>query len=377
MPDRQLAFYSILLFALALQLITLFVPHNEIDEVIYLTLAEKVTHNFSDYTLQGTELLAKLPKATYDHPLFLRPPLFVYLLAIFGIFSAQVLLPVVAGLAVLWITFSIARKLATQSDQAILGCLLLAVCPILLFSSARILIDALLAMFVALSVLVTMTAVEKSKASLFVLAGVILGLAVLTKETGVLVSPVLVYLVVRGGFTRDKLVFLACLGSAMLLISAPWFLYHHALTGTFFRGTEIPDENLQLPFIKMMVERGWYYYFVHTAVVAPVYLFGYFEILERLRQRGDLTEIIWAFSFIIPLMIYGFMGNGYQMRYILPAIPALALLAASALRRQQYWWQLTAALLLAYQLLTGILNIAVFRLADIFSPFQFLRELLK
>ena len=42
------------MFAIALRLTALFIPHNEADEVIYLTLAEKVTQNFSDYTLQGT-----------------------------------------------------------------------------------------------------------------------------------------------------------------------------------------------------------------------------------------------------------------------------------------------------------------------------------
>jgi len=32
--------------------------------------------------------------------------------------------------------------------------------------------------------------------------------------------------------------------------------------------------------------------------------------------------------------------------------------------------------LLAYELLTGILNTVVFKLADVFSPFQFLIELM-
>lgn len=46
--NPELVFFSILLFALALRLTALFIPHNEVDKVIYLTLAEKVSQNFSD-----------------------------------------------------------------------------------------------------------------------------------------------------------------------------------------------------------------------------------------------------------------------------------------------------------------------------------------
>jgi len=46
--NPALVFFSILLFALALRLTALFIPHNEVDKVIYLTLAEKVSQNFSD-----------------------------------------------------------------------------------------------------------------------------------------------------------------------------------------------------------------------------------------------------------------------------------------------------------------------------------------
>jgi hypothetical protein len=68
------------------------------------------------------------------------------------------------------------------------------------------------------------------------------------------------------------------------------------------------------------------------------------------------------------------MGNSYQTRYILPAIPALALLAAASLCRQKRWVHIGAVVLLAYELLTGILNSVLFKLADVFTPFQFLSE---
>ena len=374
--SRDIVFFSIIMFAIALRLTALFIPHNEADEVIYLTLAEKVTQNFSDYTLQGTPLLAKLPKATYDQPIFLRPPLFVYLLAFFGIFHAQVFLPLLSALGTLWTTSAIATKLSKQNNQMILSCLVLSFCPILLFSSVRILIDIVLALLVSLCVLITILAIEKAKTPLFAMAGLIFGLAILTKESAVFILPVILYLLLRGGVNLQSLISIACFAVAALLISTPWFLYFFKVTGSFARGAVIDAEYLQVPFIKMAVERSWYFYFVHVALISPIYLFGYFEIIERLRKRESLMEVIWVLSYFIPLTVHGFMGNSYQTRYILPAIPALALLTAASLNRQKHWAQLTAVVLLAYELLTGILNSVVFKLADVFSPFQFFIELM-
>jgi hypothetical protein len=225
-------------------------------------------------------------------------------------------------------------------------------------------------------VLVTVVAVDRAKTQLFAAAGLIFGLAALTKETAVLILPVILYLVLRDGLNRRSLAALAYFAFAAALVAAPWFVYFFKLTGSFARGAVIDSEYLQLPFIKMAVARSWYFYFAHVALVAPIYLFGYFEIVAKIRRRESLTEVIWVLSYFIPLTVYGLMGNSYQTRYLLPALPALALLSASALQRQKHWAHVTAAILLAYQLLTGILNTTVFKLADVFSPWQFLIELL-
>jgi 4-amino-4-deoxy-L-arabinose transferase-like glycosyltransferase len=295
---------------------------------------------------------------------------------LFGIFNAYLFLPLLASLATLWTTLELAGKLSKQNDHKILTAALLALCPILLFSSVRILIDSVLALLVGLTVLLTIVAVDRAKAPLFAAAGLVFGLAALTKETAVLILPVVLYLVLRDGVNRRSLIALTYFAMAAALVAAPWFVYFFQITGSFARGTVIDAENLRLPFIKMAVERSWYFYFAHVVLVAPIYLFGYFEIVARIRRRESLTEVIWVLSYFIPLTVYGFMGNSYQTRYLLPAIPALALLSASALERQKHWAHVTAAILLAYQLLTGILNTTVFRLADVFSPWQFFIELL-
>jgi len=74
---------AIILFALAIRLPALFTWHIENDEIIYQVLADKVSKNFSDYSLQGTAILEQLPAEIYDKPLFHHPPLFIYWIILF------------------------------------------------------------------------------------------------------------------------------------------------------------------------------------------------------------------------------------------------------------------------------------------------------
>ena len=83
---------AIVLLALSMRLPALFTQHIENDEVILQVLAEKVSENPKDYSLQGTAVLDRLPKSVYDKPLFHHPPLFIYGLILFKVpvFSATV-----------------------------------------------------------------------------------------------------------------------------------------------------------------------------------------------------------------------------------------------------------------------------------------------
>jgi len=370
--NPQLVLTAILLFSLALRFLSLLVSHTENDEQIYLALAAKVSNHFSDYTLQGTEILKRLPQGTYNQPIFLRPPLFVYLLSMCDSFRAQLLIPLLAGLGVIWTTFFLGKRLALPQSTSLLACIVLACCPILLFTSVHIWADILLALLVCLTLLLFLLAIERNAKSLFASAGVAFGLAILSKETAVLMLPALLYATFKeGAFTRG-LTRLLYFGVPAVMVCSPWFYHFHQVTGVFFKGAEITEENLRIPFINMMVNRPWYFYFWHIVVLSPIYVFAYFEIVERLKKRESLTEVVWAISYLVPLTLVGLLGQGYQTRYILPAIPGLALLAASAVhRRRATWVAATAVVLLAYGLLTGILDSLLFRPVDLFAAHEF------
>jgi 4-amino-4-deoxy-L-arabinose transferase-like glycosyltransferase len=230
----------------------------------------------------------------------------------------------------------------------------------------------LLALLVCLTLLLFLVAVERKNTLLFALAGLVFGLGFLTKETAVLIVPVLLYVNLRKGVSSTGLRQLLSFAVPALVVCSPWFYHLHRLTGAFMKGSEITADNLRIPFINMMVHRPWYFYFWHLLVISPIYLFGYFEIVERLKRRESLVEVIWVMSYLVPLTIVGLLGHGYQTRYIVPAIPGLALLTATWLHRHRgAWVAATAIVLLSFGLFTGFLDSLLFRPVDLFTAYEF------
>jgi len=127
------------------------------------------------------------------------------------------------------------------------------------------------------------------------------------------------------------------------------------------------------PFIRMMVNRPWHFYFTCWAVIAPVYLLTFFNILYSIKSKRISPEIIWAFSFLIPLTLLGLNGWGFQTRYVVPAIPALAILCANVLDTKDRWVQVLGVLFLCVGFITGILNSLVFRPEEIFPFYVLMR----
>lgn len=366
--------FALLLFALVIRIPALFIPHIENDEVIYQVLADKVSKNPFDYTLRNSPILQNLPKMNYDQPLFHRPPLFVYSLAIFKNLLGKhwgVLLSVLSAMLTMLVLFGIARELYNEKI-AFLSAIVLSFCPLLLFCSTRILIDTLLTLLVTTTVWVFLKAIKKKSRPLFALAGLVMGLAILTKEPGVLVVLPCCFLLFREGIDKEKG---ACLffflGCAILTIS-PWYGWFFSVYKTFIPWwARIFPENIEMfPFIKMAVARPWYFYFQNITLAMPIYIFGWINILVCLRKKRLGLELIWAFSFLFPLTLYGVMGQGYQTRYILPAIPALAILSADFAANKKGWVWVMGIFLLGIGFLTGILNAFFFLPADIFPLYK-------
>ena len=129
----------------------------------------------------------------------------------------------------------------------------------------------------------------------------------------------------------------------------------------------------RFPFMGITLDRHWYFYFLQIISLAPVYLFGYFGIIKRIKNHQSLTEALWVLSYLIGFTIFGIFKCGYQTRYILPAIPALCLLSADMLfGKSSVIWVITG-LLLIIGLLTGILTSIILKPVELFPLFDFFK----
>jgi hypothetical protein len=65
--NLEICFVLIVLFTLIFKLPSLYFPHNEYDERIYVTLAKQIYHT-GTYTVQNTPILKELSPELYDRP---------------------------------------------------------------------------------------------------------------------------------------------------------------------------------------------------------------------------------------------------------------------------------------------------------------------
>lgn len=378
----SLIIIALIFFSLVIRIPSLFLPHIENDEVIYQSVAEKITKDFSDYSLQGTVILNQLPKALYDYPIFRHPPLFIWCIALirllFGV-PFQILVPIFSGVLTILLTILITNRLYSRKEGLVAG-MILSFCPILYFVSGRIWIDALFIFLVVLSFYLLIIAVNKNNCLWFALSGLAFGLSLLTKYTSLGGALAFVYYVWTKKIPIKKLLLFAfSFFVAAALIILPWlFLYYKVLgSGSYVSQFKlIPEITNMFPFCKTISQRPLYYYFVRLFLVAPVYIFSIAYIFTKKKNTEDYTLITWVFSFLIGFTILGMLKiGGYVLRYIAPAMPMLSILAARFIsnRNNRIW--LLFIILLAYGFLAGILNILFFQQADL-DPVTYFMKLL-
>lgn len=370
---------AILLFSLAIRLPALFIPHIENDEVVYQTLAQKVSVNINDYTLQGTSLIEQLPRAAYDQPLFWHPPLFIYCLALIKLlFGAayEILLPILCGVLIVLATYLIARKLYSE-EHGLISALIMSFCPILIFTSTKIWIETTSNFLMCGALFLLLTAAEKKKILFFFSAGVIWGFSLLAKQTSLAALPAVGYILFRQKMgLRNLLLFGGIFIVTALAINLPWLWHYYKVMGTISYGAQykaIGEMAEMFLFVKANFSRPFYYYIYALPLVYPVYLFAYAGIFTKLRKRGDLTELIWALSFIGGLIFLIITKHSAPtIRLLVPALPALAILAADTVLRNKRILLPLLLVFLAYGLIVGILNNYLFQRADAYPLTDFL-----
>lgn len=379
----------LLLFSAVLKLPTLYFPHTEPDEQVYLSLAGRLLHSGS-YNLEGTEILNQLSPIIYDRPLFFHPPLFPASLVPFVYWKIENLAILISWLGHFLCIVSVAligRRMVfasgLDSDRNSITSWLpvLGVCldPLLIFVSRKVWIDSLLSGLCAASLAAFFCARYSRRRSLWlVTGGILFGLAGLSKMTALILTPVVVYLILTPeGRPQSKIKDL-CLGCLpALLLGLPWFIAFYRTYGVLIPSWTNPDEwSVQhYPFVRVTLERTPGYYLLKLATIAPVSLlaFGVYAFKRSLWTRVSLFPLMWFLLFFGTLSYLGFHGAGFQMRFIAPLIPAIYLMlyaVVSQVRRENELTFMGVLLLVVYGGMTAAIYLVSPDFDEIHSVFE-------
>jgi 4-amino-4-deoxy-L-arabinose transferase-like glycosyltransferase len=314
-------------------------PLTPVDETRYLTVAWEMR-------LSGDWLSLRLNGAPYGH----KPPLLFWLINLgWGIFGVNAwwprLLTGLFGLGALWLLDRLARLLAPGRDDLRAMALLVTASSLywMVFTGA-VMFDLMLSFFVLLGALAIARAGSGAGLRAWLLAGASIGLGILTKGPVALLH--LLPLALLGpwwlraadgaGAPRRWAAWYGGVGVAVLVgaaIALAWAV-PTALAGRSEFGREIfwsqsvdrmvsTDHHLR-PF--------WFYVAMAPVLVLPwLFLPTVWRGLAALARSGSEPAVRFAAAWLAPVAIGFSAFKGKQMQYMLPEVPAFALLAGAAL----------------------------------------------
>lgn len=302
------------------------IPYFGFDECLYYSMALNMLKTSPlNYTLKGAALAPisfwEHRSAYIDFPLFHHPPLFTWTYMVSQLFLGSSfmtgrLLNVALGVINIYTVYLIGKRISP--GVGLLSAMFLAVSPLHIQLSAFVLMDMILAVFVSLFILYVIKMSEERSTRNLAVCGTVLGMGMLTKYTMALALPFLLLYVLNKKISyRDGLKVLL-IGIA---IFSPWVAWNlkvydlPALWGNWKLAGSV--QNVHVPF---------YAFFTFLPVVAPFSLLSYISAVRVFKDRDLKFGLLLLFlGFVIVFTISPIK----EMRYLLPVLPPLAVLASS------------------------------------------------
>jgi 4-amino-4-deoxy-L-arabinose transferase-like glycosyltransferase len=333
-------------FSAFLKLPTLNLPHQEGDEIAFWYLTKNWIET-GQYTLKGSLLStnpAYLSRANREMPV--HPPMFPLLLRPFVERNAQDKAVMVSWLGHLLAILAVALMgrclfLTYGLTQSALSPLFwipllgIATDPIMTYVSGILWIDNLHAGWAALAVAFTLMARSAQHPKLmYLFAGIVLGLALLSKVTASIIIPIIIYVILVSESDKKTKIQALLLGAVpALILSLPWYvpLYYTMGDFLFFGGGHPPEyeailanmspeqlaayeEFSRCRFCQTAGDSPWYYTIAKLPLIAPLVLLGvvfylifdsvYVKTLDKLKQLNFIMPFAWfllVFSMAISL----------------------------------------------------------------------------
>lgn len=345
----------LLVFLLVARIILMiFAPHQDPSEARYAEISRKMVET-GDWII---------PQHLYGVPFWAKPPLSMWLSAggmkIFGVneFGSRILI-FASALWILWMVHRFAFREISRPASTAAAAFLMGM-PIFFYCSAAVMTDMALVMGTTLAMVSFWNAIQLMDRISGYLFFVGLALGMLAKGPLALVLcvvPIAAWVVItRRWYSAFKRVPWLLGGLLFFILSAPWYIAAEKKTPGFL------DYFLIGEHWKRFVEKGWegdLYGNAHAEVPGTIWVFAVMALFPWViallvigwRQRKNVSSlakdknhfvlylILWA---IWPLVFFTPARNIIST-YVLPSLPAFALLLAVALQRMKWDSRFTPA----------------------------------
>jgi len=336
-------------FSAVLKLPTFNLPHQEGDEVAFWHLTKNWIET-GKYTLKGSPLsTSKVYFSRANREMPVHPPMFPLLLRPFVERNAPDKAVVVSWLGHLLAILAVAligrylflaHGLAQSALSPLFWIPLLGIAtdPIMTYVSGILWIDNLHAGWAALAVAFTMMAGSAQRPKLmYIFAGILLGLALLSKVTSAIIIPIIIYVVLVSESDKKSKIQALLLGAIpALILSLPWYVPLYYTMGQFllFGDGNPPEyyemianmspeelaaykESSRCHFCETRANSPWYYPLAKLPLIAPLVLLGivfylifyflYIRTLDKFKQLNFVIPLAWftlVFSIAFYLQLY-------------------------------------------------------------------------
>jgi len=162
-------------------------PHQEGDEVVYLSLADRMSWTLQNYNTVDVEGVKDFPARMYRESYFLHPPFYPLLLKVFAALGDAIGLGLIANallhMATSYLIACFVRLLKGGAMAQMIAAATAAFCPVLFAATIKLHIDGWSGFLMLLSGYFLVKANQEGKLLLFLYSGIAYGIALNTKLT--------------------------------------------------------------------------------------------------------------------------------------------------------------------------------------------------
>jgi Dolichyl-phosphate-mannose-protein mannosyltransferase len=234
------------------------------------------------------------------------------------------------GVATVVVTYQLGRRLY-GTGAGLIAALLLAIMPYHVIVSRQVLLDGLMTLCATAALYCVVRYVENGRLSWLLAGGSMMGAAVLSKETSIVLLGGLYAFFVLTPSARMRARHLLLTGLLLVAEIVVWPVMIR-LSGHSQRG----QSYLLWQIFRRPNHSAWFYFTVLPSWIGPALLLAVLAGLIWLRKEATWRERLLLAWLIVPVMFFSLWPlKGFE--YLLPVSPLLAILAGRTLARPLTW----------------------------------------